>query len=136
MNFQEPSRSSQGTLDSWKEIAAYLQRDTKTARRWERKKASRSTGIAIRVEAVFMLIRRDRGLEGFAEGGGGSRAGAPRPLWRVPAFVLTMVVCLVMVGNGIRPQVASAQQHRPVVKRALVLGPCGDREASFSRDGR
>src|SRR5271163_2250119 len=44
MNLQEPNgraqepgdRSSQVTLESWKEIAAYLQRDAKTASRWEK----------------------------------------------------------------------------------------------------
>jgi Tol biopolymer transport system component len=38
-----------------------------------------------------------------------------------------------MVGNGIRPQVASADQR--FVKR-LLCAECGDSEADFSRDGR
>jgi hypothetical protein len=31
-----PQERNQVTLESWKEIAAYLQRDAKTARRWEK----------------------------------------------------------------------------------------------------
>ena len=42
-------------LDSWKEIAAYLQRDVRTARRWELKKGSRSIGIRIRADRAYTL---------------------------------------------------------------------------------
>src|SRR5204863_494567 len=45
-----------------------------------------------------------------------------RPLWKIPAFALTMALCLVMVGNGIRP--ASAQQTaRSLTARLLMTAP-------------
>jgi phage terminase Nu1 subunit (DNA packaging protein) len=34
---QEASKPSEGRLDSWKEIAAYLKRDVTTVQRWERR---------------------------------------------------------------------------------------------------
>ena len=34
---QEASKPSEGRLDSWKEIAAYLHRDVTTVQRWERR---------------------------------------------------------------------------------------------------
>src|ERR1700752_5120511 len=34
---QPPERASEGRLDSWKEIAAYLNRDVTTVQRWEKR---------------------------------------------------------------------------------------------------
>src|SRR6201987_2627112 len=34
---QPPERTSEGRLDSWKEIAAYLKRDVTTVQRWEKR---------------------------------------------------------------------------------------------------
>src|SRR6201988_3876527 len=34
---QPPERASEGRLDSWKEIAAYLKRDVTTVQRWEKR---------------------------------------------------------------------------------------------------
>ena len=47
---------------------------------------------------------------------------------------MTMVTCLMMVGNGIRPQAASAQQGRSLAKR-LLCADCGNSRADFSPNG-
>jgi hypothetical protein len=107
MNIQEPSASNQTSLESWKEIGAYLQRDATTARRWEKEE-----GLPIHRHSH----KRRSSVYAYASEIDAWRAGrkviaeaAPaRPLWKFPAFALTMLLCLVMVGNGIRP--VSAQQ--------------------------
>jgi Tol biopolymer transport system component len=133
MNSQE---SKQVTLESWKEIAAYLQRDAKTARRWEKEEGlpihrhspnSRSSVYAYPTEIDAWRVSRKVVAP---------EAVPTRSLLRFPAFALTALLCLIMVGNGIRPQTASAQQKRALAKRLLCSG-CGDLlPADLSRDGR
>jgi Tol biopolymer transport system component len=135
------------TLESWKEIAAYLQRDAKTASRWEKEEGlpvhrhnhkSRSSVYAYPSEIDAWRASR----KVIAE------PPPPVPLWRslfapprAVAFGVTMLACLIMVGNGIRP--VSAQQVRgsgTLARRMLCAGVdrvgCGDSEADFSSDGR
>ena len=57
-----------------------------------------------------------------------------RPLWKLPAFALTMLLCLIMVGNGSRP--VAAQQSPVLAKRLICEGTCADNEANLSPDGR
>lgn len=66
---------------------------------------------------------------------------APAPFWRslLPparplAFGVTLMLCLVMVGNGIRPQGVSAQA-RPTL-RQIWKGDAGESRISLSADGR
>jgi|GEM_PF-6713483 len=108
MNFQQQKQADRATLESWKEIAGYLQRDAKTARKWEKEEGlpihrhthqSRSSVYAYRDE-----IDRWRATRSVITG------PATRPLWKFPAFAATLALCLVMVGNGVRPQAAAAQQ--------------------------
>jgi len=98
---------SEKRLESWKEIGAYLQRDARTARRWELNEGlpvhrhtheSRSSVYAYPSEIDAWRAGRKVAAEPVA----------PRPLWKIPAFALNMLLCLVMVGNGVRP--VSAQQ--------------------------
>lgn len=131
MNPEDP----RPTLESWKEIAAYLQRDAKTARRWEKEEGlpvhrhnhnSRSSVYAYPDQIDAWRLTRKNAPEPVA---------APaRTFWRVPAFALAIFLCLMMVGNGIRPQAASAGQGKAIAKR-LVCENCGAL-ASLSRDGR
>jgi Tol biopolymer transport system component len=105
---QEPA------LESWKEIARYLQKDTTTAQRWEKEEGlpvhrhshkSRSSVYAYPSEIDAWRAGRKVVPE----------LAPARPLWKIPAFALTMLLCLVMVGNGVRP--VAAQQNRPTVKQ-------------------
>ena len=103
MNPNEP------TLESWKEIAAYLQRDAKTARKWEKEEGlpihrhshkSRSSVYAYASEIDAWRVGRTSR----------SDVGSGDPTYRWPALAVTLALCLVMVGNGIRPQTASAAE--------------------------
>ena len=108
MSPQEPPRT---TLESWKEIAAYLQRDAKTARRWEKEEGlpvhrhshnRRSSVYAYPDEIDAWRISR-------------RSAADPLPavlLWRrllTPSFALAMLMSLILVGNYAHPGIASAQ---------------------------
>ena len=129
------AKDSQAPLESWKEIGAYLQRDSRTAQRWEKEEGlpvhrhshkSRSSVYAYPSEIDAWRASRKAVPE-------------PVPLWktllappRSLAFGVTLAMCLVMVGNGIRPQTASAQEAAPVAKR--VWSPGGYDRVSV--DGR
>lgn len=107
-------------LSSWKEIGAYLQRNEATARRWEREEGlpvhrhphkSRSSVYAYPSE----LNAWRQGRKVVAQ---------PLPLWktlftppRSLAFGATLALCLVMVGNGVRPRTASAQDAGMTTRR-------------------
>src|SRR6476660_4074422 len=111
MNLQEANRNTPqqdqsvpARLESWKEIAAYLQRQAKTVRRWEKEEGlpihrhshkSRSSVYAYPSEIDAWRASRRTVPEPVPA----------KPLWQRPAFALTLALCLVMVGNGIRPQV-------------------------------
>jgi Tol biopolymer transport system component len=132
MNIQEPSANSQTRLESWKEIGAYLQRDATTARRWEKEEGlpvhrhthkSRSSVYAFPSEIDAWRATRKVAPEPVPA----------KPLWKIPAFALTMVLCLVMVGNGVRPVAA---QQGGLAKRLLCEGACADNEADLSLDAR
>ncbi len=94
-------------LNSWKEIGAYLERDARTAQRWEKEEGlpvhrhshkSRSTVYAYPSEIDAWRAGRRVPAEPVPA----------RAFWRWPAFAATTVLCLIMVGNGVRP--VSAQQ--------------------------
>src|SRR5580700_3558375 len=100
MNSQEPK---QVTLESWKEIAAYLQRDAKTARRWEKEEGlpihrhnHRSRSSVYAYPAEIDTWRASRKVAP-------AEAAPVKHVWRMPAFALTGLLSLIMVGNGIRP---------------------------------
>jgi len=130
MNTQEPRLETR--LESWKEIGAYLQRDSTTARRWEKEEGlpvhrhshkSRASVYAYPSEIDAWRASRKVAPE----------PAPARPLWKIPAFALTMVLCLIMVGNGVRP--VSAQQSQTITARQLWTDS-GDEEASITPDGR
>ncbi len=139
MNLQEQNREEpkQATLESWKEIAAYLQRDAKTARRWEKEEGlpihrhshkTRSSVYAYPGEIDAWRASRRVAAEV-------PEAAPAKHVWRMPAFALTGLLCLIMVGNGIRPEAASAEQKHTIAKR-LVCADCGEGPFDLSRDGR
>lgn len=131
MNIQEPSANTQTRLESWKEIGAYLQRDSTTARRWEKEEGlpvhrhshkSRSSVYAYPSEIDAWRVGRKVAPE----------PAPPRPLWKIPAFAVTMLLCLVMVGNGIRPVSAQTKQ----TARQVWIGEEVQTDGSVSGDGR
>jgi len=132
MNPQEPRLETR--LESWKEIGAYLQRDSTTARRWEKEEglpvhrhSHKSRASVYAYPSEIDAWRASRKVV----------AGPPpvRSLWRWPAFAVTMLLCLIMVGNGVRP--VAAQSASPAA-RQIWLSASGD-EVDVNRlsaDGR
>ncbi len=131
------SNGNNEPLSSWKEIGAYLQRNEATARRWEKEEGlpvhrhshkSRSSVYAYPSEIDAWRASRKAMPE-------------PLPLWktllapsRSLAFGLTMLACLIMVGNGIRPQVVSAQRSEQA--RLVWTDASSGGSATVSPDGR
>ena len=115
-------------LESWKEIEAYLKRDFRTLRRWEKEEGlpihrhghkSRASVYAYPSEIDAWRASRNIVPE----------PPPPLPLWktllaphRSLAVGVTLALCLVMVGNGIRPQTASAQGTAPVARQVWAPG--------------
>jgi Tol biopolymer transport system component len=120
-------------LNSWKEIGAYLQRNEATVRRWEKKEGlpvhrhaheSRNTVHAYPSEIDAWRASRKAVPETVP----------PRPLWKIPAFALTMGLCLVMVGNGVRTVEAQQRGAGKANQQAWVTWD--ERPNSISADGR
>ena len=118
MNVREPGDVGQEVaLESWKEIAAYLGRQVKTVQRWEKEEGlpvhrhthrSRSSVYAYASEIDRWRAARKVVIE----------PPPSAPLWRrllTPSFAVTLAMCLVMVGNGIRPMVAGQGQTRTLI---------------------
>ena len=130
----DETRIAERRLESWKEIAEHLVRKTTTARRWEREEGlpvhrhthnSRSSVYTYPSEIDAWRASRKVVPEPVPA----------RPLWKIPAFGATMLLCLVMVGNGIRPKIVSAQQTGPG-DRAVWTGQYVDLFGRVSPDGR
>lgn len=84
-------RSPDGRLDSWKAIAAYLNRDVSTVIRWEREKSLPVHRVpGGRRQAVFARAAEiDAWLSGQPperEAGAGETSAAPVRRWRTPAL--------------------------------------------------
>ena len=135
MNTEYSEQPQATRLESWKEIGAYLQRDVRTMRRWEREEGlpihrhshkSRSSVYAYTGEIDVWRASRKAAVE----------TQPARSLWRLPAFAMTVLMCLIMAGSGIRPEAASAQQQRPVTKRLVFSSGGIDRDATFTPDGK
>ncbi len=122
-------------LESWKEIAGYLQKDITTVRRWERteqlpvhRHSHKSRASVYAYPSEIDAWRASRKV-----------TPEPLPLWktllappRSLAVGVTLALCLVMVGNGIRPQTASAQAAAPAARRVWT----GSSYGPVSADGR
>ncbi len=100
----------------------------------KRKKDFPSTGIATRAGAARYAYTGEIDAWRASRRAAVEVVQAARPLWRFPAFAVTILMCLIMVGNGIRP--AEAQQSRPIAKRLVISADAVDKDADFSPDGR
>lgn len=127
-------------LESWKEIAAYLQRDIRTAHRWEKEEGlpvhrhghkSRSSVYAYASEIDAWRISRRAVVD----------PPPPLPLWRrlvTPSFALAMLMSLILAGNYAHPGVVSAQSTRDGVRMNQIHTPIGRdlRYWNLSSNGR
>jgi len=123
-------------LESWKEIEAYLKRDFRTLRRWEKEEGlpvhrhthkSRSSVYAYPSEIDTWRASRKVVAE----------PAPARPLWKIPVFAVTLFLCLVMVGNGVRPVSAQQSGTGKAARQVWVTQPSEDPTyGSVSVDGR
>ena len=126
--------NQENRLESWKEIATYLQRDVRTARRWELEEGlpvhrhshkSRSSVYAYPSEIDAWRAGRKVATEPVPV----------RVFWRWPALAATMLLCLVMVGNGVRPVAAQQGGTAKAARQISIIDPSIGPTA-LSPDGR
>jgi Tol biopolymer transport system component len=130
-------------LESWKQIAAYLQRDVRTAKRWEKSEGlpvhrhvhqARSSIYAYPSELDAWRADRKPGTEAPVAHG---------PIWRRPvpsvAFGLVLLLALVSAGSGSRlgpmGAVAQAADGSGIVTRQVWAGPDVNTLGAPSPDG-
>ncbi|MBI4478930.1 MAG: hypothetical protein HY651_02805, partial [Acidobacteria bacterium] len=130
--------ANEAPLESWKEIAAYLKRDTRTVRRWEKSERlpvrrhlhqARSSVYAYPSELdAWWATRRPAAEEAT-------------PLWRQPAFLLrsvaVLLLALVSVASGpiLTTPGAAAQDSAGMAARQVWTGREVDTLGSVSPDG-
>jgi Tol biopolymer transport system component len=142
MNPKQPEFDSpdhpQEALHSWKEIAAYIQRNEATARRWEREEGLPVHRHSHKIRSSVFAYPGEIDVWRAGRRVAPEPTAAVRPWWRPLAVGITTLLCLVMVGNGVRPTVARAQQTSSEPKRLLCPECVTDDplESGFSTDGR
>lgn len=132
---EAPPEQKNPRLDSWKEIAAYLQRNVVTVQRWEKQEGlpvhrhphqKRSSVYAYPSEIDQWRESRKAALPQVS-----SRRPFFNPSFAL-SFALTLALCLAMAGNGIRPQLAEADT--PGEKHILVCSGPDCEQKKFSPD--
>ena len=125
-------------LESWKEIAAYLQRDVSTAMRWEK-----CEGLPVRRhhhQARSSVYAYPSELEAWRANRKPSAEAPHSPWWRLaPAFASTIVVALALmtVGSGAHiGALVQAADGSGIVTRQVWTGPGADANGTPSPDGR
>jgi hypothetical protein len=119
-------------LDSWKEIAAHVQRDVRTVARWEKERGlpvhrvpgSRGQVFAFTTEIDRWLTSADGETATKVIAAAGASATS-RPRWRLVAapVVVAVLTLAVVVGTGLlgrgEPIVAVDVQHNELVARTV-----------------
>ena len=138
---ENASRPEETALESWKEIAAYLKRDVRTVKRWEKSERlpvrrhlhqARSSVYAYPSELEAWKAAREPDLD---------KAPLGMP-WRrpVPALALTAVLLLALLsvasGPMLTPPGALAQESGGMTTRQVWAGPGVDFHGAPSPDGR
>ncbi len=128
-------------LESWKEIAAYLQRDVRTVIRWEKSEGlpvrrhrhhTRSSVYAYAAELEAWRQARQPATE---------RAEPARPLWRRPlpslAFSMVMLLALVLAGDAGPGLIKARAQspEAPLTAKRLWAEPGVDVSGGVAPDG-
>ena len=151
-------RQAEERLDSWKEIAAYLNRDVTTVQRWEKREGmpvhrhvhdKRGSVYAVQAELDAWRESRKERLEADAGNGTGGLSSAAEPqqghvgrLRRalIPAVVLSGAAAVLLLGMSYlaitRNRTASAGQ--PVIHSLAVLplkNMSGDPNQEYLADG-
>jgi Tol biopolymer transport system component len=144
-NRLNPSSSAESTiaespLESWKEIAAYLERDVSTVRRWEKREnlpvrrylhQTRSSVYAYPSELdSWKSTRQPRSDDAFLT--------PPRRATAAVGLALAVMLALGAVASGplLTPTRAAAQPLDGIVNRQVWAGPGVDAMGGLSPDGR
>ena len=127
-------------LDSWKEIAAYLKRDIRTAQRWEKQEAlpvhrhlhdERGTAYAYSGEIDQWLQNRSRTESEAAAADVGTRtdslaesSGAPAaPSWRGPVLIAIAAAVMASAAIGIWALSRARGDPTPLSSLSVVFAP-------------
>lgn len=134
---QQSAQNHEAVLEGWKAIAGHLNRDVRTAKRWEvseglpihrHRHSARSSVYAYRAELDAWRASRRPEARGDAEP---PKRRATRPL----ALAATMVLALATAGGG-AVRSAFPAEGPVIVSKQIWNGPGADRFGSVSPDGR
>lgn len=126
-------------LESWKEIANYLQRNVRTAKRWED-----SEGLPVhrhRHQARSSVYAYPSALDAWRASRRPVAEPPTPPQWSKTltsvAFALVLLLSLISVGNGPRfgPEEALAEERSGIVVRQLWSEPEADSNGGPSPQG-
>lgn len=125
----------QHRLESWKEIGAYLHRDARTVRRWEREEMLPVHRHGHKKGSSVYAYPKE--IDAWRAG---RRVAVEPPFpvrpWRQPLSIgITSLLCLVMTGNGIRPQSASAKLLKQISRQVWTSSNLTSQGVT-STDGR
>ena len=123
MGPEQTKMSEEIRLESWKEIGAYLERDARTVQRWEKDEDLPVHRHSHKLRASVYAYPSE--IDAWRAGRKVVPESVARPLWKMPAFAVTLALCLVMVGNGVRPQ----------GRRGAAGGTCGPPDLERRRHG-
>jgi len=122
-----PPESSADRLDSWKEIAAYLKRDERTVRRWEKgglpvrrkvhKKQASVFAYRAEIDAWWNSDRQR------LESSGQARSGKPFLVWLLSGLVAAGLLALLVYNvSGLRKARWARNQVLPEIARLIDQG--------------
>jgi Tol biopolymer transport system component len=129
-----PDQTKETPLESWKEIAAYLQRNNATVRRWEKEE-----GLPVHRHshtARSSVYAYPSEIDAWRAGRVVAETAPTRPTWWRPVWAgVTALLCLVMVGNGIRPVAAQSRGTAKATRQIWSVDGIAE-FGSISLDGR
>jgi len=135
-----PEPVNEQPLESWKEIAAYLKRDVRTVKRWEK-----GEGLPVRRHqhlARASVYAYPSELDAWKAGRDLEKEEPQTSLWQRPlsalatAVVLLLTLATVASGPLVNPPGAAAADGRGIVVRQIWAGPGWWLGGSPSPDGR
>lgn len=130
--------TTEHSLESWKEIAAYLKRDVTTVRRWEK-----TQGLPVRRhlhELRSSVFAYPSELDTWWAGRTPAQDAADAPPrigpLRLSMFAAALLLAAVTSGDGLVRPIATAVQAQGVAARQLWAGPTVDTTGDVAQGGR
>jgi len=135
----EDAAPSETTLESWKEIAAYLKRDVSTLKRWEK-----SEGLPVHRhlhQTRSSVYAYPSALDGWWARRRPAEDGLTLTAWiqgrplRALAFAAMLLLALATAGDGLVLRPTSAARPEDTISRLVWAGPLVDPLGTPSPDG-